>query len=108
MTQNLIYIYLTFVIVLLKALDLKNYVLFYIGTIKSQKISLNNEKIKKQNVLRKKTQGIGKLTTYLKNTIKNGYNYQAKTVDTILLIILVEINYQQILISQYFFLSIFD
>ena len=103
MTQNQIYIYLTFVIVLLKALDLKNYVLFYIGTIKSQKISLNNEKIKNQNVSSKKTQGIVKLITYLKNAVKNGFNYQAKTVDTILLIILVEINYQQIFISQYFF-----
>ncbi len=103
MTQNQNYIYLTFVIVLLKALDLKNYVLYYIGTIKSQKISLTNEKSQKTNISQKKTRGIGKLFNFFKNIVKNGFNYQAKTVDTILLIILIEINYQQIFISQYFF-----
>ncbi len=101
MTENINFIYITFFIVLLKALDLKNYILFYIGGIKYQNLRIFNEKVQKKLNYKKKHNS-NAIFNLFKNLIKNGFNYHGKTVDTILLFMLVELYYGKILISHYF------
>ena len=98
MTQNLNFIYLTLLIVFLKTLNLKNYILLYIGSKKQQSSAYISKKF-----LRKKRQTSNNIIDFVKNLIKNGYNYQAKTVDLILLIMLIELNQGKVIFSNYFF-----
>ncbi len=101
MTENINFIYVTFFIVLLKAIDLKNYILFYIGGVKYLNLRIIKEKIENKLINKKKNNSNG-VFDLLKNFIKNGFNYHGKTVDMILLFMMLELYYGKILVSHYF------
>jgi len=101
-TSNIFYLYVMTAIILLKCLDLKSYTMMMAGESKSEKLifyqqtSINkNPSLDKKNLKKTIIEVIKKLVI--------SYNYEGKTVDFILLLILIELYCEKVIVSNYFF-----
>lgn len=99
-TFDQIYLLMMILSISLIALDLKRYLYSYIGAAKYNGSYLLKEKNIGKIKLKNKT---NKLIKLFKNLILNGFNYNAKTMDLILLGILFELTYEKIIVTHYFF-----
>ena len=98
-TNNIIFLYIVVFIIFLKSIDLKKDISMYLINILNEGyIFKNNKKIIKTFKKNKRSIGI------IENFFKYGFNYHGKTLDFIFLIILFELYYIKIVLSQYFFL----
>lgn len=88
---NVLYVYLMTSILVLKSIDFKNYIYNRILFKKKQL----NKSVKNKNK-------DNKFFSFLKKFVRNGFNYQGKTVDLILLIMLIELIQKKLILSQIF------
>ena len=88
---NILHLYLMISILILKSIDFKKYIYNRI-LLKEKPL---NKKEKDKNKERK-------FFSVLKKFIRNGINYQAKTIDLILLIMLIEIMQKKLILFQFF------
>ena len=95
LSGNILYLYLMISILVLKSIDYKRHI--YNRILLKKKPSKKSEKNKKED---------NKFFSFLKKLIRNGINYHGKTVDLILLIIIVEL-IQGKLILSYIFLYLY-
>ena len=104
-TENNIYIYIMVTISLLKSIDLKQFILVYVGASKYTETVLINEKLenikKIKKIKNKSLTGRTRLLNFIINLVK-GFNYNAKIVDLILLCIFFEIYNKEIIFTHYF------
>ena len=97
-SNNIIFLYITIFIIFLKSIDLKKDISTFLLNILNEGYVFKNKKMNSRKFkMNKKNFGI------IENFFKYGYNYHGKTLDFIFLIILLELYFDKILISQYFF-----
>ena len=92
---NVLYVYLMTSILVLKSNDFKNYI-YNIILFKKKKFNKSFKNKNKDN----------KFFSFLKKFVRNGFNYQGKTVDLILLIMLIELIQKKLILSQIFYIYI--
>ena len=91
-TQEIHFIYLIILIITIKALDIKNYTYHYsmYNFYKSYKLKKNQNR--KKYKFEKKDLNLSKKLIYLKNFFQGFLDDRARTIDTIGLIILIELS----------------
>ena len=99
-TQEIHFIYFTIIIILIRALDLKDFVYHYLmyDFYKSNKTLKKN---KKTNIKNKKSKKVPTFLLYIKKFFQSFLDNRARTIDTIGLIILIELYYGRIILSNY-------
>ena len=93
-SQDISFLYLTFIIIFLKAIDLNQYLKFF----EREKLRLKNFTKNKENKVIKL-----KVINFIKFLFNESYNYNAKTVDVILFLICVDVLIFDINFIKYFF-----
>ena len=88
---NILYLYLMISILIFKSIDFKNYIYNRVLYKKKQL----NKSVKNKNKE-------NRFFSFLKKFIRDGFNYQGKTVDLILLIMLIELMQKKLILSQIF------
>ena len=88
---NILYLYLMISILILKSIDFKNYIYNRI-LFKKKQLNKSVKNKDKEN----------KFFSFIKKFIRDGFNYQGKTVDLILLIMLIELIQKKLILSQIF------
>lgn len=88
---NILHLYLMISILVLKSIDFKKYIYNRILLKKKPLNKTEKEKNKER-----------KFFSFLKKFIRDGFNYQSKTVDLILLIMLIELMQKKLILSQFF------
>lgn len=88
---NILYLYLMISILIFKSIDFKNYIYNRVLFKKKQL----NKSVKNKNKE-------NKFFSFLKKFIRDGFNYQGKTVDLILLIMIIELMQKKLILSQIF------
>ena len=87
-------------IITIKAIDLKDFIYHYVmyDFYKSNKV---RKKTNKKNNLNKKEENLSKSFIYLKNFFQTFLDSRSRTVDTIGLIILFELYYDKIILTNF-------
>ena len=107
-TQEIHFIYLMVLIITIRAIDLKNYSYYYLMYTFYKNFKSQKKKNRKKNKLEKNKHNLPKILIYLKNFFQSFLDERARTYDTIGLIILFELMYDKILLTDiiyYLFLA---
>lgn len=101
-TQEIKFIYIIILIITIKAIDLKDFIYHYVmyDFYKSSKIK---KKTKKKNSIDKKEENFSKSIVYIKNFFQSFLDNRSRTVDTIGLIIIFELYYGKIILTNYIY-----
>ena len=102
-TQEIHFIYLIILIITIKTLDLRNYTYHHLmyNIYKNNKFYKSLKNNKKNNI--KKKQNIPGILITLKNFSQSFLDERARTVDSIGLIILIELSYDKIILTNYIY-----
>ena len=102
-TQEIHFIYLIILIITIKTLDLRNYAYHHLmyKIYKNNKFYKSLKNNKKNNI--KKKQNIPRILLILKNFFQNFLDDRARTVDAIGLIIIIELIYDKIILTNYIY-----
>tara|TARA_B100000029_G_scaffold448908_1_gene471705 strand:- start:2912 stop:3751 length:840 start_codon:yes stop_codon:yes gene_type:complete len=106
-TQEIHFIYLTILIIAIKALDIKNYTYHYSMYSFYKNYKLKKNKNRKKNKFKKEDLNLPKKLIYLKNFFKGFLDDRAITIDTIGVIILIELSYDKIILTNFIYYLIF-
>ena len=109
-TQEIHYVYLIILMVLAKSLDLRDYVYHYLmyTIYKDNKDNKFIQKIRKKGKkINNENQNISGNLIFLKNFFQNFLDYRGRTVDLIGLLIIIELNFDKIIITNFIYYLFF-
>ena len=107
-TQEIHFIYLMILIITIRAIDLKDYSYSYLMYKFYKNFKSQKKKNRKKNKIKTNKHNLPKILIYLKNFFQSFLDERARTYDTIGLIILFELMYDKILLTDmiyYLFLA---
>ena len=99
-TQEIHFIYLMILIITIRAIDLKDYSYHYLMYKFYKNFKSQKKKNRKKSKLEKNMHNLPKILIYLKNFFQSFLDERARTYDTIGLIILFELMYDKILLTD--------
>lgn len=102
-TLEIHFIYIMILIIIIRALDLKNFVYHHAMYNFYKNYKFRQKKNKKKIKVDKKDRNLSKKLIYLKNFFQSFLDDRARTVDTIGLIILIELTYDKIILMNFIY-----
>jgi len=106
-TVQIHFLYLMLLIILIKTLDIRNYTYNYLMySIYKNKNFIKNFKNRKKNIL-SSDKDVSNVLFFLKNFLQNFLEYRGRTVDLIGIIIVFELYFGQIILTNYIYYLFF-